>query len=103
MLVLAAHAGRVEGEAPAERTCLENLDWLYAAVVYFRAHMGASRPHPGEEAIMPIKDQELHAELNGMQAVDSHLPQLPTECQACTSGGIMFTPAIIADVVNVEL
>lgn len=52
---------------------------------------------------MPIKDQKLSAELNGMQALDSNFPQLPTECQACTSGSIDFTPAIIADVVNVEL
>ncbi|HEX8276106.1 MAG TPA: hypothetical protein VF615_25940 [Longimicrobiaceae bacterium] len=52
---------------------------------------------------MPIQEQKLQAELNGMQALDSNFPQLPTECEACTSGVMMFTPAIIADVVNVEL
>jgi hypothetical protein len=82
--------------------CHENLDWFYVIAVYFRGAHGALRPQRSEEAKMPIKEQKLQAELNGMQlvAIDH---SAPTACDPCVTGVINLPPALVADVVNVEL
>lgn len=51
---------------------------------------------------MPIKEQKLQAELSGMRevAIDH---TAPSACDPCVTGVINLPPALVADVVNVEL
>lgn len=52
---------------------------------------------------MPTNEQKSQSELlNGMEAIDSTSLD-PTNCPTCRSGVIEYPPAIMADVVNVEL
>ena len=55
---------------------------------------------------MPSNERKLQAELNSvkMDMTDTDLePWDPYNCPTCRSGVIEYPPAIMADVVNVEL
>lgn len=53
---------------------------------------------------MPTSDQKVQSELlTGMEKLDKTEPLDPANCPTCRSGVIEIPPAIMADVVNVEL
>lgn len=53
---------------------------------------------------MPTTDQKVQSELlTGMQPMDKTESLDPVNCPTCRSGVIEIPPAIMADVVNVEL
>ncbi len=59
-----------------------------------------------EEAKMPISERKPQAELNSMEKLDKSEPEDPWDpynCPTCRSGVIEYPPAIMADVVSVEL
>lgn len=52
---------------------------------------------------MPIQEQTLQAELNSMAVVKKTEILDPTNCPTCRSGVIEYPPAIMTDVVSVDL